>query len=175
MPQSDIPVMSNYKKVRDCHKKMCNVSGMAISKLKMAMHSCNNFWVSQSMHIEPLSLHCMFVTFLLYFRFLASYDGSNDVSVVEKYSTQTNSWSQVSSMGTRRSCLGVVMCNGLIYAVGGYDGASCLNTAERYDPLTDTWTSIAAMTIKRRYVKLAVVGEYPQPLFCWELFSCTFH
>lgn len=79
--------------------------------------------------------------------------------MVEKYNTQLNSWLQVASMGTRRSCLGVVACNGLIYAVGGYDGASCLNSAERYDPLTDTWTSIAAMSVKRRYVKLAVVGK----------------
>lgn len=30
-------------------------------------------------------------------------------------------------MGTRRSCLGVAVLHGLLYAAGGYDGASCLN------------------------------------------------
>lgn len=114
---------------------------LSISASTYTIPSLNNYW--------PATL-CLFSF---------SYDGSNDVWVVEKFNTQTNAWLQVSSMGTRRSCLGVVTCNGLIYAVGGYDGASCLNTAERYDPLTDTWTSIGAMTIKRRYVKLAVVGE----------------
>ena len=62
-------------------------------------------------------------------------------------------------MGTKRSSLGVVVLNGLLYAVGGYDGASCLNSTERYDPLTNTWTSIAAMTVRRRYVKVTVMGK----------------
>ena len=87
------------------------------------------------------------------------YDGSNDLALVESYNPQTNTWKEVTPMGTKRSCLAVASLNGLLYAIGGYDGASCLNSVERYDPLTNTWTSVAAMVTRRRYVKVAVMGE----------------
>ena len=48
--------------------------------------------------------------------------------------------------------------NGLLYVVGGYDGTSCLSSVERYDPLTLTWTSVAAMNLRRRYLRIAVLG-----------------
>lgn len=38
-------------------------------------------------------------------------------------------------MGTRRSCLGVAVLHGLLYAAGGYDGASCLNRYAQTDRL----------------------------------------
>lgn len=53
-------------------------------------------------------------------------------------------------MGTRRSCLGVAVLHGLLYAAGGYDGASCLN---RY-----LWTD--TMTIKEMlsyFVKMSLL------------------
>ncbi|KTF94575.1 hypothetical protein cypCar_00003526, partial [Cyprinus carpio] len=85
------------------------------------------------------------------------YDGTSDLSTVESYDPVTNAWQPEVSMGTRRSCLGVAVLHGLLYAAGGYDGASCLNSAERYDPLTSTWTSIAAMSTRRRYVRVATL------------------
>lgn len=65
------------------------------------------------------------------------YDGTSDLATVESYDPITNSWQPEVSMGTRRSCLGVAVLHGLLYAAGGYDGASCLN---RY-----TQTNILAM------------------------------
>ncbi|KTG34168.1 hypothetical protein cypCar_00007047 [Cyprinus carpio] len=85
------------------------------------------------------------------------YDGTSDLATVESYDPVTNAWQPEVSMGTRRSCLGVAVLHGLLYAAGGYDGASCLNSAERYDPLTSTWTSIAAMSTRRRYVRVATL------------------
>lgn len=55
------------------------------------------------------------------------YDGTSDLATVESYDPITNSWQPEVSMGTRRSCLGVAVLHGLLYAAGGYDGASCLN------------------------------------------------
>ncbi|MBN3322027.1 KLH17 protein, partial [Atractosteus spatula] len=89
--------------------------------------------------------------------FMKRYDGTSDLATVESYDPVTNSWQPEVSMGTRRSCLGVAVLHGLLYAAGGYDGASCLNSAERYDPLTGTWTSIAAMSTRRRYVRVATL------------------
>lgn len=55
------------------------------------------------------------------------YDGTSDLATVESYDPVTNVWQPEVSMGTRRSCLGVAVLHGLLYAAGGYDGASCLN------------------------------------------------
>lgn len=55
------------------------------------------------------------------------YDGTSDLATVESYDPVTNGWQPEVSMGTRRSCLGVAVLHGLLYAAGGYDGASCLN------------------------------------------------
>lgn len=46
---------------------------------------------------------------------------------MESYDPISNAWQPEVSMGTRRSCLGVAVLHGLLYAAGGYDGASCLN------------------------------------------------
>ena len=62
-------------------------------------------------------------------------------------------------MGTKRSCLGVCSLDGLIYCCGGYDGASCLSSVERYDPLTGVWPSCPAMNTRRRYCRVAVLGN----------------
>ena len=34
------------------------------------------------------------------------YDGSNDLSTGECYNPQSNTWSMITPMGTKRSCLG---------------------------------------------------------------------
>lgn len=66
--------------------------------------------------------------FLMYlFSHQLRYDGTSDLATVESYDPITNSWQPEVSMGTRRSCLGVAVLHGLLYAAGGYDGASCLN------------------------------------------------
>lgn len=54
---------------------------------------------------------------------------------------------------------GICALDGLLYVCGGYDGASCLNSMERFDPLTGVWTSCPAMLLRRRYCRLAVLGE----------------
>ena len=86
----------------------------------------------------------------------------------------TIQWTDISPMGTKRSCLGAVAMDGLIYCCGGYDGQSCLSTVERcyyyylliitmpifrYDPLNDTWTSCPPMTTRRRYCRVTVLDN----------------
>ena len=68
-------------------------------------------------------------------------------------------WSEITPMGTKRSCLGASSLDGLIYCCGGYDGASCLSSVERYDPLTGVWTACPAMNTRRRYCRVAVLGK----------------
>lgn len=87
-------------------------------------------WIST----RPVLPHQSSKTSLLinpYAHFLR-YDGTSDLATVESYDPITNSWQPEVSMGTRRSCLGVAVLHGLLYAAGGYDGASCLNRCEHF-------------------------------------------
>lgn len=75
---------------------------------------------------------------------LTRYDGTSDLATVESYDPVTNAWQPEVSMGTRRSCLGVAVLHGLLYAAGGYDGASCLN---RYTILSNKSHSTIVVTL----------------------------
>lgn len=68
-------------------------------------------------------------------------------------------WSNVASMSTRRSSVGVAILNGRLYAVGGYDGVArqCLNSVECYDSETDEWSPVEAMTQRRSGAAVAVL------------------
>ena len=47
-----------------------------------------------------------------------------------RYDPQTNRWTKVASMSTRRLGVGVAVLGGYLYAVGGSDGTSPLNTGK---------------------------------------------
>lgn len=91
---------------------------------------------------------------------VGGYDGVTDLASAECYNPLTNKWSNITPMGTKRSCLGICAFDGLLYVCGGYDGASCLSSMERYDPLTGVWSSCPTMSTRRRYCRLAVLGKY---------------
>ena len=62
-------------------------------------------------------------------------------STAEVYDPQSNSWSSVAPMGTKRSkAVGVVLPGPRVLVVGGYDGSSKLSTAEVYDPQSNSYT-----------------------------------
>lgn len=56
---------------------------------------------------------------------------------MERYDPNTNSWTEMRPMLTRRCRLGVAALGGKLYACGGYDGMSFLQTVEVYDPVKD--------------------------------------
>jgi len=97
-------------------------------------------------------------------RVYCRYDGIVDLSSAECYDPNLNKWSAVTSLGTKRSCLGISANHGLLYVCGGFDGASCLSSVERYDPLTGVWSSCASMTTRRRYCRVSVVGKSFPPI-----------
>lgn len=108
---------------------------------------------------------CIFVRFFTLWYYIVEllimfrYDGIVDLSSAECYDPNCNRWSAVTSLGTKRSCLGISANHGLLYVCGGFDGASCLSSVERYDPLTGVWSSCPSMTTRRRYCRVSVVGK----------------
>lgn len=62
---------------------------------------------------------------------------------------QSNTWTTIANMLSRRSSAGVAVLDGMLYVAGGNDGTSCLNSVERFNPKTNTWEGVAAMNIRR--------------------------
>ena len=72
--------------------------------------------------------------------------------------TQPAAWKTLASMSTARHHFGFVVCNNLLYAIGGYN-ADGLNKVEVYDPASNTWQTRAPMPTARGYLVVATVGN----------------
>ena len=59
------------------------------------------------------------------------------VSSVDCYDPDTNTWSQVANMNIARTGHSLVSLHGSLYAIGGDRG---VDSVEFYDPLNNTWT-----------------------------------
>ena len=62
---------------------------------------------------------------------------------------QSNAWTAIANMLSRRSSAGVAVLEGMLYVAGGNDGTSCLNSVERFNPKTNAWEGVAPMNIRR--------------------------
>ena len=68
----------------------------------------------------------------------------------EMYDPQTNSWTTLQHMLTKRSGFTAsVGSDGNIYVFGGEGSKNDLNTVEKYNPTTDTWTHDKSMPTRR--------------------------
>ena len=82
------------------------------------------------------------------------HDGYRIFDSVECYDSQTDKWSFIAPMQTKRCRLGLSGLNKKLYAAGGYDSLNFLNTVECYDPILNKWEYVAPMNVKRsRMVK----------------------
>ncbi|XP_053475596.1 kelch-like protein 2 isoform X3 [Ictalurus furcatus] len=92
---------------------------------------------------------------------VGGYDGATRqcLSTVEAYNPNTNEWSYIAEMGTRRSGAGVGVLKGLLYAVGGHDGPLVRKSCEVYDPVSSTWKQVADMNMCRRNAGVCAVGS----------------
>ena len=72
-------------------------------------------------------------------------------NTAELYDPQSQTWSAVTPMGSKRSSLAAVVLPGpRVLVMGGHDGSSSpLNTAELYDPQSQTWSAVPPMGSKR--------------------------
>ncbi|CAK8689904.1 unnamed protein product [Clavelina lepadiformis] len=72
---------------------------------------------------------------------IGGYDGSNDLSSVEKYNLDTKTWIDVPSMNEERYSGSACVVDGVIWVFGG-QGAK---TVEFYDPATNKWQVSASI------------------------------
>lgn len=77
---------------------------------------------------------------------------------VERFDPAENKWTTVASMTAGRSCCGVGVFDGQLYAVGGVgDKKLCLSSVERFNPAEGEWTVVASMTTVRSSCGVGVV------------------
>lgn len=81
------------------------------------------------------------------------------LNYVERYDPNTNRWTKVAPMSTKRLGVAVAVLAGYLYAVGGSDGTSPLNSVERYDPRHNRWTAVAPMGTRRKHLGCAVYNN----------------
>ena len=75
--------------------------------------------------------------------------GNIDTPSVERYDPLRDEWRPVKSLSVPRNRLGVAVCEGCIYAVGGGNGNSCHVSVERYDPKQDEWIMLMPLNFPR--------------------------
>nr|KAG5698336.1 hypothetical protein BaRGS_010922 [Batillaria attramentaria] len=68
---------------------------------------------------------------------------------VMNYDPETDTWTPISSMVTRRIGVGCAVLNRLLFAVGGFDGQNRLSSVECYDPERNEWRTVASMNTMR--------------------------
>ncbi|EDV22500.1 uncharacterized protein TRIADDRAFT_50655 [Trichoplax adhaerens] len=74
---------------------------------------------------------------------------------VERFDRESNSWTDVAPMTSRRCRAGVAVVDGLIYAVGGFNGSLRVRTVDSYDPIKDLWQPVASMELRRSTLGVA--------------------
>lgn len=62
---------------------------------------------------------------------------------------ETEEWSLVAPMRTRRIGVGVAVINHMLYAAGGYDGVNRLRSVEAYDSVRNEWRYVCPMNTAR--------------------------
>lgn len=90
---------------------------------------------------------------------VGGFNGQECLNTAEYYTPETNTWTLLSPMISRRSGVSCVAHRSCIYVVGGFNGLSRMNSAEKYDPVTKTWTSIREMYNPRSNFGLEVIDD----------------
>ena len=72
-------------------------------------------------------------------------DGNRQLSSVEVFDPQTNVWTPLAPMSTKRSHFAMAAVQGKLYAAGGFAAGSALATAEAFDPQQNRWEAVAPM------------------------------
>jgi len=119
-------------------------------------HPENNAWTDM-----PQMRHCRsgagVAVLNQYIYVVGGFDGSRQLSSVERFDTDRNVWETVTPMKISRSALSVNMIDGKLYAMGGYNGTAFLADVEVYDPVKDEWEDGIPLTSGRSGLASAVI------------------
>nr|CAB3259803.1 kelch-like protein 20 [Phallusia mammillata] len=84
------------------------------------------------------------------------YDGKT-LSSCEKYDIHNKKWSNISNLVCARYGHGMVVCNGLIYCIGGWGDSKRLSSCELYNMQSGVWNEIAPLIQARSHLTSVVL------------------
>jgi len=119
--------------------------------------------------IDKIKIFCFFAVFMMM---------TLNINVITNNSSASSdgkgSWTTKLPMSTARAFLGVVECNGKVYAIGGYKpGSGFLNTVETYNPSTNSWEQKSKMPIEVALFGIVTVGDCIYVIGgCNEFYGC---
>eukprot|EP01064_Diplonema_japonicum_P000920 TRINITY_DN10608_c0_g1_i1.p1 TRINITY_DN10608_c0_g1~~TRINITY_DN10608_c0_g1_i1.p1 ORF type:complete len:473 (+),score=114.02 TRINITY_DN10608_c0_g1_i1:156-1574(+) len=83
--------------------------------------------------------------------------GEKVLPIVQRFDPDSNEWTVLPSMSTKRMCPAAVAYEGKLWVIGGSDGVGALNTAEYYDPEEEKWHNGASMSTFRSNATATVI------------------
>lgn len=105
-----------------------------------------------------------------YIYVVGGFDGSTQLSSVERFDTESKKWEFMAEITVARSALSLIALDNKLYAMGGYDGTNFLMIVEIYDPIENTWTVGVPLTTGRSGHAAAVIFQpsctYEESMSC---------
>lgn len=90
---------------------------------------------------------------------LGGFNGQECMNSAECFDPNTNIWTNIPNMQARRSGVGCIAHNGLLYALGGFNGLARMKSCERFDPAAQLWSSIRDMYTPRSNFGIAILDD----------------
>jgi Uncharacterized protein conserved in bacteria len=100
-----------------------------------SIDSGSDSWTNVSSMPTPRNGHAVAVVDGMIYA-MGGYDGSDRLSVVERYDPGSDSWTTVSSLSTARETSAATTADG-VYAIGGYVASGPVSTVERFTTATE--------------------------------------
>lgn len=90
---------------------------------------------------------------------VGGFDGTRQLSSVERYDTERLVWDKVAPIKIARSALSLTVLDGKLFAMGGFDGNNFLAIVEVYDPELNVWEEGTPLTSGRSGHASAVIYQ----------------
>ncbi|CAH0714340.1 unnamed protein product, partial [Brenthis ino] len=87
------------------------------------------------------------------------FNGQECMNSVEVYDPDTNQWTNLAPMRSRRSGVSCIAYHNKIFVIGGFNGISRMCSGEVFDPNTNTWSPVPDMYNPRSNFAIEVIDD----------------
>lgn len=94
-----------------------------------------------------------------YIYVVGGFDGTRQLSSVERYDTENNIWTMMAPIKVARSALSLTVLDEKLYAMGGFDGHNFVSIVEVYDSKLNKWEEGTPLTSGRSGHASAVIYQ----------------
>lgn len=94
-----------------------------------------------------------------YIYVVGGFDGTRQLSSVERYDTENNVWTMMAPIKVARSALSLTVLDEKLYAMGGFDGHNFVSIVEVYDSKLNKWEEGTPLTSGRSGHASAVIYQ----------------